>query len=97
MILLLYLLWKQIDKYDHSTFLNILSILVITMAEAFISKEVVKELKAIRKDLDYIKEHMVDVDTILTPEEEARLEESLREYKEGRTTKLEDFEKEIVK
>ncbi len=67
------------------------------MAEAFISKEVVKELKAIRKDLDYIKEHMVDVDTILTPEEEARLEESLREYKEGRTTKLEDFEKEIVK
>ena len=64
------------------------------MEQVHIPKEVVEELKAIRKDLDYIKEHMVDVDTILTPAEEARLEESLKEYKEGKTTLLEDFEKE---
>jgi len=36
---------------------------------------------------------MVDVDTILTIDEERRLEESLEEYKEGKTIKLEDFEK----
>ena len=64
------------------------------MEQVHIPKEVVEELKAIRKDLDYIKEHMVDVDTILTPAKEARLEESLKEYKEGKTTLLEDFEKE---
>lgn len=38
---------------------------------------------------------MVDVDTILIPEEEKRLEESLKEYKEEGTTHLEDFEKEL--
>ena len=56
-----------------------------------------KELKIIQKDLEYIKEHMVDADTLLTPEEEAGLEKSLKEHKEGKTTKLEDFEKEICK
>jgi hypothetical protein len=65
------------------------------MAEAEIPKEVVEELRAIREGLDYIKAHMVDVDMILTPEEEERLEESLREYKEGKATPLEEFEKEM--
>jgi len=46
---------------------------------------IVSELKAIRRDLNYIKEHMVDVDTILTPSEEKVLEQSLKDYKEGRT------------
>ena len=36
-----------------------------------------EELKAIRADLDYIKEHMIDVDTILTPEEKERLDEAI--------------------
>ena len=59
------------------------------------AKEILEELKAIRSDLEYIKDHMVDVDTILTPKEEERLEESLRDLKEGRTTSLEEFEKEM--
>ncbi|MDI6639810.1 MAG: hypothetical protein QMD78_03190 [Methanocellales archaeon] len=65
------------------------------MMQTTIPKEIVEELKTIREDLDYIKKHMVDVDTILTPEEEKRLEESLKGYKEGETTRLEDFEKEL--
>lgn len=67
------------------------------MTEATIPKELVHEIKAIREDLDYIKEHMVDVDMILTPKEEARLKESLKEYEEGKATTLEDFEKEMNK
>lgn len=63
------------------------------MACLTIPEEIATELRAIRKDLDYIKMHMVDVDTILAPEEEMRLEESLKEYKEGKATLLEDFEK----
>ena len=54
-----------------------------------------EELKAIRTDLDYIKEHMVDVDTILTTEEEERLDKSIEEYKSGKAVSLEDFEKEL--
>lgn len=54
-----------------------------------------EELKAIRMELEYIKAHMVDVDTILTPDEENLLEESLREFEAGKATKLEEFEREL--
>ncbi|MEA2032595.1 MAG: hypothetical protein U9N41_03310 [Euryarchaeota archaeon] len=54
-------------------------------------------MKVIRGELEYIKEHMVDVDTVLTREEERILDESLREFVEGEATKLEDFEKELRK
>ena len=61
------------------------------------TKEIMEELKAIRNDLDYIKDHMIDVDTVLTAEEEKRLEESLANLREGKTTSLEDFDKEMKK
>jgi len=54
-----------------------------------------EELKAIRADLDYIKEHMIDVDTILTPEEKERLDEAIEEYNSGKAVSLEDFEEEL--
>ncbi len=47
--------------------------------------QILQELKVIKKDLDYIKEHMIDVDIILTHEEETELEESLKELEEGKT------------
>jgi len=58
-------------------------------------KQVIQRLDTIKSELDYIKEHMVDVDTILTPDEEARLDESLMDFKQGKTTPLEDFEQEM--
>jgi len=61
------------------------------------AKQILKELKAIRTELDYIKEHMVDVDTVLTAEEEERLNESLEDFKAEKTTSLTDFEKEMKK
>ena len=45
--------------------------------------------------MKYIKEHMVNVDTILTIEEEEALEESLKELKEGRTTSHKELKKEL--
>ena len=59
------------------------------------TKQILLKLDEIKSELDYIKEHMVDIDTILTPEEEERLDESLRDLKEGKTTSLEDCEREI--
>ena len=47
-------------------------------------KEILRELKAIRKELTYIKEHMVDMDAILTPEEERILDQSIKEFEEGK-------------
>ena len=63
------------------------------MAQETIQKELFSEIKAIRKDLDYIKEHMVDRDMVLTSKEEKRLNESIKEYKEGKSRLLEDFER----
>lgn len=61
-------------------------------------------LETIHKDLEFIKnkvieieKHIVDIDTVLTPEEEKRIEESIKEYNAGRTTSIEDFEKEMSK
>lgn len=61
------------------------------------TQQIMEELRAIKTDLEYIKEHMVDVDTILTPEEEERLNESLKDYKEGKTISVEKFERERAK
>ena len=60
---------------------------------AITEKELIKELKAIRKDLAYIKEHMVDIDTILTPEEEKILEEGITEFKDGKSINIEDLKR----
>jgi hypothetical protein len=59
-----------------------------------IEKKIIEELKAIRRDLDFIKEHMADIDTILTSEEEKILEEVVKEFREGKAAKLEKLESE---
>ena len=57
------------------------------MSEA-IPREIVTELKAIRDDLDYIKKHLADVDTILTDDDTEALQDSERDMKEGKTKRL---------
>lgn len=51
------------------------------------------EVKSLKKDIDYIKKHMVNVDLFLTTEEEVRLEETLEAHARGETTPLEEFRK----
>ena len=67
------------------------------MPETTTIKKIYDEIKVLKKDVTFIKKHMVDVDTILTPEEAKRLDESLKEFKEGKSTSLEEFEKEMSK
>lgn len=64
-----------------------------SMPEAISPEVVMSELKSIKEELDFIKKHMVDVDSLLIGDEEARLEESLKEYREGKAVSLEEFEK----
>ena len=58
-------------------------------------KQLIQKLDAIQADIQYIKDHMIDADTVLTPPEARRLEEALDDLKAGRTTSLQDFEKEM--
>ncbi len=57
--------------------------------------KILNELKEIRIDINFLKNHMVDVDCILTTEEKSELEEARKEYERGETTSLKDFEKEM--
>ncbi len=63
--------------------------------EAVNTQNLTEELKAIRKDLEFIKIHMFDPDTIMSIEEEKRFKLSLQELKEGKTTALSSLKKEL--
>ena len=57
------------------------------MAQAA-QKEILKELKAIREDLDYLKKRVVDVDLVLTEDDIQSLEEAEKDFGEGKTKRL---------
>lgn len=67
------------------------------MTKIITTKEIYNELKDLKKDIKFIKKHIMDIDTIMTPEEEKIFEKSIKEDKEGKSTSLEDFEKEMDK
>ncbi len=54
-------------------------------------------LKAIKRELVYSKTHMVDIDSISTPDEAESIEAGLAEYKAGKAKTIEEFEAELVK
>ena len=64
------------------------------MTEATLEK-MYKELKSMKKDVDFIKKHMFDPDTIMTTEEAKRFEEGMKDLKEGKTTPLSALKREL--
>lgn len=56
---------------------------------------ILKELREIRKELEYIRSHMLDIDSILTTEEVTILKEAEKEYKEGKAIKFDDLKGEL--
>lgn len=52
------------------------------------SKQILKELKEIRTDIDYIKERMIDTDMLLTDDDIESIKEAERDLKEGKTKRL---------
>ncbi|MEK6873106.1 MAG: hypothetical protein AABW90_03795 [Nanoarchaeota archaeon] len=65
------------------------------MVETIIVEKMYKELLALRKEVQFIKEHMFDPDTIMTIEEEERYERARQELEDGKTISLEDLKKEL--
>ena len=57
------------------------------------STVIMEELRAIRKDISYIKEHMEDL--FLTSEEEEALAQAMSEHKQGHAISLENFKKQM--
>ena len=57
------------------------------------AKEIMAKLTRLQTDMDYVREHIEDI--TLTEDDLSSLEEAEKEYKEGKTTSLEDLKKEI--
>jgi len=55
--------------------------------------KVYREILILRKEIDYLKSHIIDEDTIMTEEEEEEYEKSLKELEEGKTHSLEQIKK----
>lgn len=52
------------------------------------TKLILSKLDSIKEELDYIKTHMVDPDTILTSDDLDALREAEEDFKKGRTKRL---------
>jgi len=65
------------------------------MSEAGFETKIFNELAGIKAELDEIKEHMVDADTILTEEERIRVDESFKHEKDVKFVSLSEFKKEL--
>ena len=65
------------------------------MIETINMEKMYREILALRKEVHDIKNHMVEIDAIMTPEEESQLEETLELHKKGKTKRFEDLKKEL--
>ena len=65
------------------------------MVEIINMEKMYGELLALRREVQFIRKHMFDPDTIMTTEEEERYERAMQELQERKTTSLEDLEKEL--
>ncbi len=52
------------------------------------TKQIMGKLDEIKVELDYIKEHLVDVDTVMTEDDISSLEEAEKDLLEGKTKRL---------
>ena len=58
-------------------------------------RQVMKKLEDIKAELNYIKEHMVDVDMVLTDDDRKALREAEEDLREGKTISHEKLKKEL--
>lgn len=65
------------------------------MSETALEEKIVHELEAIRHDINYIKKHMVDQDSIMTEDDYHALQEYRIEKKAGKLTSHEQLKKEL--
>ncbi len=63
------------------------------MSEAIFGNQIMNELKAIRKDLEFLKNHMVDIDCIMTEDDYLALNEYRNEKVSGELVSHEDLKR----
>jgi len=59
------------------------------------SNDIINELKSIKEDLSYIKEHMVDIDSIMTQDDYRAIEEARKDKKNNKLISEDQLKKEL--
>jgi len=59
------------------------------------TKLILGKLDEIKSELDYIKDRITDIDTVMTQDDLESLEEAEKEFKEGKTTSLSKLKEEL--
>lgn len=65
------------------------------MSEATVPKRIETELRQIKSELEYLKERMVDVDSIMTEDDYAALQEFRKQEKSGKLISHKRVKKEL--
>ncbi|MEK6823714.1 MAG: hypothetical protein AABY06_01645 [Nanoarchaeota archaeon] len=65
------------------------------MEEIINMEKMYREILALRKEVQTIKNHMIEIEVIMTPEEETQLEETLELHNKGKTKRFENLKKEL--
>jgi len=65
------------------------------MEEAVSLNKVYHEILALKKEFQSFRNRLVDMDEVMTDEEEKRYENALIELREGKTISLEDLEEDL--
>jgi len=75
-------------------FINVYKVLLIqkSMTETLNLEKMYRELLALKKEMHFIKTHVVD---IMSDEEELQLDDSLEDHKKGKTIRLEDLKNKL--
>ncbi len=79
---------KIIQKTHRKLYKTVRTYFIMTTETQII----LEKLNSIQSELGYIKEHMIDRDTILTEEEKLMINASIKHEKEGKLVSLEDIE-----
>jgi len=65
------------------------------MSETINMNKIYETLVELKREVDFIKNRMVDIELVMTPDEEVRLDEALEAHKKGKTKRYEDLRKEL--
>jgi hypothetical protein len=65
------------------------------MSEAILGNQIMNELKSIRKHLEFLKDHMVDIDCIMTEDDYLALNEYRKEKDSDDLVSHEDLRKSL--
>ncbi len=65
------------------------------MGEAIDMKKMYRELLALRKEVSFIKNHVINMEVVMTSEEENQLKGTLEEHRKGKTKRIEDLKIEL--